>query len=149
MLHVFMRSLGSLQLAILLLAGLVVILLAGTVVESRYDQKTAHELVYGTWWFICFLGLLAANVFFAAAKKWPWRRHQTGFLITHVGLLMLVASGLVSSLTGSHGLMLLVDSAEVADPVAVQTSNRVVNRRQDVVAVIDGDRKSTRLNSSH
>jgi hypothetical protein len=139
LLQVLMRSLGSLQLAIVLLAGLVVILLAGTLVESRYDQKTAHELVYGTWWFLCFLGLLAANVFFAAVKKWPWRRHQTGFLITHVGLLMLVASGLVSSLTGSHGLMLLVDSAEIADPLAVQTSNRVINRRQDVVVVIDGD----------
>lgn len=138
-LQALMKSLGSLQLAILLLAGLVVILLAGTLVESRYDQKTAHELVYGTGWFICFLGLLAANVFFAAVKKWPWRRHQTGFLITHIGLLMLVTSGLVSSLTGSHGLMLLVDSAEFADPLAVQTSNRVVNRRQDVVVVIDGD----------
>lgn len=142
------RSIGSLQLAILLLAGLVAILLLGTVVESRYDQRVAHELVYGTWWFVLFLALLAANVFFAAAKKWPWRRHQTGFLITHVGLLMLVGSGLITSLTGSHGLMLLIDSAELGDPIAVQTSNRVVNRRQDVVVVIDGDEEHAAMVST-
>ena len=45
-------------------------------------------------------------------KKWPWKKHQTGFLITHLGLITLVASGLLSALAGSSGVLVMVDSAE-------------------------------------
>ncbi len=46
--------------------------------------------VYGTWWFAGLFVLLAVNIAGAAAVRWPWRRHQTGFVVVHAGLLMLV-----------------------------------------------------------
>jgi hypothetical protein len=97
-------------MAVTLLPVFAAALFLGTLVESWYDSKVAHQLVYGTWWFATLLGLLGVNIFFAAVKKWPWKMHQTGFLITHVGLLTLVAGGLVNNLAGSGGLMILVDS---------------------------------------
>lgn len=104
------KALGSLQLAILLLSSGIVILALGTMLESWYSAKLAKELVYRTWWFSALLGLLAVNIFFAAAKKWPWKRHQLGFLVTHAGLLMLLAGGLLNVLGGTDAMMILVDT---------------------------------------
>src|SRR6187399_74957 len=108
------RLLGSLQMAVVLLAIFALVLGAGTYVEALVGGKAAHQLVYGTWWFVGLLTLLGVNIFCAAVKKWPWKRHQLGFLITHVGLLTLVAGGLATSLAGVRGVMTLVDSEEAS-----------------------------------
>src|SRR5208282_1657215 len=63
------HMLGSLQVAVVLLALFAVVLAIGTMVESWYASKIAGELVYRTWWFTLLLGALAVNIFFAAAKK--------------------------------------------------------------------------------
>jgi hypothetical protein len=61
------KWLGSLQLAVILLIWFAAVLAIGTVVESWYNGRIAQELVYRTWWFFLLLGLLAINIFFAAA----------------------------------------------------------------------------------
>src|SRR5262249_55716161 len=104
------RLLGSLQVAVVGLTLFAFVLAIGTIVESWYSGKVAGDLVYRTWWFDSLLLALGVNIFFAAAKKWRWKKHQTGFLITHVGLLCLVGGGLVSSIGGVDSLLVLVDS---------------------------------------
>jgi hypothetical protein len=104
------RVFGSLQLAVTLLPIFAGVLFLGTVIESWHGRPVAASLVYQTWWFLVILALLGANIFCAAAKKWPWKRHQIGFLITHVGLLTLIAGGVVDSLTGTTGELFLVNS---------------------------------------
>src|SRR5207249_3566657 len=99
------RWLGSLQVAVVLLLLFALVLFLGTLVESWYDARVAAQLVYQTWWFVALLGLLGINIFCAAAKKWPWKRYQIGFLITHVGLLTLVTGGILTSLGGTSGQM--------------------------------------------
>jgi hypothetical protein len=106
------RWLGSLQIAVTLLTLFATVLIIGTIVESWYDGKVAQQLVYRTWWFTVLLAFLGVNIFFAAAKKWPWKKHQTGFLITHAGLLTLVAGGLLNSLGGTDAQMPLVDTED-------------------------------------
>lgn len=142
-LHRMTRWLGALSVAVVLLCQFAAVLILGTWVESQFDPKIAHYLVYGTWWFLSLLLLLGINILFAALKKWPWKRHQTGFLITHVGLLMLVAGGMVTNLTGMHGSMVLVDHATFAERLGEQTTNRVVNRQQDVIRIKSGSSDST------
>jgi hypothetical protein len=115
------RLVGSLQVAVFLLIWFAFVLAIGTVVESWYSGKIAQELVYRTWWFKLLLLLLGLNIFFAAAKKWPWKKYQTGFLITHVGLLMLVAGGAVTSFSGTDGLMSLIDTSQAN----IQRANRL------------------------
>ena len=89
--------------------------LAGaTLLESRYGGRVAQELVYRTWWFALLLALLAVNVLCAALKKYPWKRHQAGFLITHAGLLVLVFGGLLTLLCGVEGQMVLIDTPDPA-----------------------------------
>jgi hypothetical protein len=102
---------ASLRLAIVLLSLFTACLAAATLIESRYDAKVAQDLVYRAWWFGVLLALLAANVLCAALKKYPWKRYQTGFLITHAGLLILLFGAGLTVLFGVEGQMVLVDTA--------------------------------------
>lgn len=130
------RWLGSLQVAVILLPLFAAVLFLGTLMESWYDRKIAQQLVYQTWWFIALLGLLGVNIFFAAVKKWPWKKHQTGFLITHVGLLTLVAGGVVNSLGGIDAMMVLVDAEDAkASRYGAHSTNWIIDRNVQTIRV--------------
>lgn len=107
----FFALLASLRLAVVLLSLFTVCLSAATLIEARYGARIAQELIYRAWWFALLLVLLAGNVLAAALKKFPWRRHQTGFLVTHLGLLVLLAGGLLTALFGEEGQVVLIDTA--------------------------------------
>jgi hypothetical protein len=116
--------LASLPLALILLSLFAVCLAGATLLESRYGARIAQECVYRSWWFGLLLGLLAVNVLCAALKKYPWKRHQTGFLITHGGLLVLVAGALLTSLFGFEGQMVLVDTPDPAIQARIGFGNQ-------------------------
>jgi hypothetical protein len=116
--------LSSLQLAVVLLGLFAACLAGATLLESRYSARVAQELVYHTWWFALLLALLAVNVLCAALKKYPWRRHQTGFLVTHAGLLVLLSGGLLTALFGVEGQMILIDTPDAARQRQVGVTDR-------------------------
>lgn len=101
--------LSSLKLAVIVILALASVLAAGTIYESLYDTDTAKHYVYGTWWFTAVLGVLGINVFFAALSRWPWKRHHIGFLVTHLGILILLAGSLVTLIEGYEGQMILAE----------------------------------------
>jgi hypothetical protein len=105
---------ASLRLAVVLLSLFALCLAGATWVESAGGARAARALVYRAWWFDLLLGLLAVNVVGAAVKKYPWRRHQAGFLLTHAGLLVLLLGGLLTALFGVEGQMVLVDTPDPA-----------------------------------
>src|SRR5438876_5138390 len=111
MLRALLAAAASLRLAVALLSLFAGCLVVATFLETRYGARVAQELVYRAWWFALLLGLLAGNVLGAAVKKFPWKRHQTGFLITYAGLLWLVASGSLTVLFGEEGQVILIDAA--------------------------------------
>jgi len=92
--------LASLQFAVVLIALLAAVLGLGTFVESGFGTEAVKFGVWDTWWFTLLNALLAVSIFCAAAIRYPWKRHQTGFVITHVGLLVLLAGCLVSQRGG-------------------------------------------------
>lgn len=63
---------------------------AATFYEARYGTDAVQVMVYESPWFALLLGVLALNIFAAAVIRIPWKRHQTGFVITHTGLLVLL-----------------------------------------------------------
>ena len=85
------ESLASLKLAVFVIFGTAAALAWATVyVERIYGDKGVQFAVYGTWWFAGLLALLGLNVFCAAAIRFPWKRYQTGFAITHLGISVLL-----------------------------------------------------------
>ena len=93
-------ALASLQLAVALIAVYAGVLAWATVVESRYGTPAAHFAIYDAGWFFALNTLLALNVLCAVLVRFPWKRRQTGFLVTHAGILVLLAGCLASQLGG-------------------------------------------------
>lgn len=85
-----LEFLASLKLAVVLIFAAAVVLAWGTFVESELGTPAVQFGVYGTWWFTLLNVLLATSIFCAALVRFPWKRHQTGFVITHLGLLVLL-----------------------------------------------------------
>jgi hypothetical protein len=145
------RSLGSLQMAVVLLTLFAAVLAIGTMVESWYSDKLAKELVYKTWWFTTLLALLGVTIFFAAVKKWPWKKYQTGFLITHLGLLTLLAGGIVNSVQGTDAVLPLIDSDDPAfqrEYELPQASGQIIDRDDSHIVItrfVGGEHKTARF----
>src|SRR5580658_3050433 len=91
---------ASLKLAIVLILSLAFFLGAATFYEATYGTEAVGEMVYGSTFFVLLLALLAINVFAAALVRYPWKRKQTGFVVTHLGIEILLA-GCLLTLRGS------------------------------------------------
>jgi hypothetical protein len=107
-----LQFLGSTRLALPMLLLLAVLLAVGTAVESRYSAAVAGRFVYGTWWFAGFLFLLAVNLLCSALSRLPWKKHQTGFILTHLGIICVLAGSLVTRQLGVDGQIALNEGEE-------------------------------------
>ena len=107
-----LRFLGSVQLALPMLLILAVLLATGTIVESRFSTAVAKRFVYGTWWFEAFLSLLVVNLFCSAFSRFPWKKYQTGFVITHLGIICVLAGSFVTQQWGVDGQIALKEGEE-------------------------------------
>lgn len=95
--------LGSLKLAVVLIAVLAGVLAWATFVEASRGREYTQWYVYHSRWFSALLGLLALNIFASAASRFPWGRKRIGFLITHIGLLVLLGGSIVTFKFGIEG----------------------------------------------
>jgi hypothetical protein len=117
--------LASLKLAVVLILLLAILLGLATFVEANFGTAAVAFLIYQTWFFAALLSLLAVNIFCAASIRFPWKRHQTGFVITHVGLLTLLAGSAISD-RGSVNSQMLVFLGH-ANHVAIDMDQSTLN----------------------
>ncbi len=87
----------SVKLAVVLLIVLIIASAVGTVYESSFDAKVARAYVYGAAWFNVWLLVLGLNLACAAFSRMPWKRHHTGFLITHLGIIVLMLGAVIGA----------------------------------------------------
>ena len=97
------RFFASLKLAVLSLTSLAATLAFATWFESTYGTKAVQDYVYKGAAFAILLAFLATNILCAALIRYPWKRRQTGFVITHAGLLVLIAGSYVHFKSGDEG----------------------------------------------
>ena len=98
---------ASIKLAVILLAVLIVGAIAGTLYESTFDAKVARAYVYGAPWFNAWLIFLGANLTVSALSRWPWKKHHVAFLVTHLGIITLLAGSLIGRVRGIEGTITL------------------------------------------
>ncbi|HVK60503.1 MAG TPA: hypothetical protein VM432_03085, partial [Bdellovibrionales bacterium] len=117
-----LKSLASLKLAvivILLLAGLTA---WGTFVEARYqDAQAAQKIVYHSWWMYLAMGLLCVNLIAVMIDRWPWKNQHTGFILAHIGILILIGGSLVTRYFGIDGSLTLKIGAKSKHVVVSNT----------------------------
>ncbi|MBN9416228.1 MAG: cytochrome c biogenesis protein ResB [Candidatus Eremiobacteraeota bacterium] len=111
------KFLASIKLAVILFVFFVVILASATYYESAYDTATAQHLVYKSPLFAVFLVIFFVNIFTSTAIRYPWSKKQTGFVITHLGILILLAAAAFTMVAGVDGSMIIQEG---------QTSKRIM-----------------------
>ncbi|NBY20887.1 hypothetical protein EBQ74_11755 [bacterium] len=103
---------SSLKLAVISILLLALVLTVATFVESLYGTRAVHVLVYGTPWFAGVLFLLGLNVLCAALSRFPWKKSQTGFVLTHLGIIILLIGSFVTQKFGVDATMPVTESAQ-------------------------------------
>ncbi len=100
---------ASVKLAFFILFSLMAVLAAGTFVESYHGTETARALIYDSPWFALLLLLLGVNVTAAALDRFPWQRKHIGFVITHLGIVLILIGSFVTSKMMIDGQMTLAE----------------------------------------
>ncbi len=98
---------ASLELAVFLILTLAVVLSVGTIYESKYGAPVAGQLVYRSWWMQVLLWLFMLNLAAVAISRLPWKKQHVGFLITHLGIIILLLGSWVQQKRGVDGVLAL------------------------------------------
>ena len=117
-----LRRLGSLKLAVVLLAILTVVLAGATFLEAARGRELALWYVYNHTWFILLLAVLSMNVAAAMAARFPWKLRHAGFLLAHFGLLAVLAGSIQTFFFGMEGQVAIVEGATAEEMSMMDTS---------------------------
>jgi len=116
MLKKIFKFTASIKLAVPLMLIFLFACIYGTILESNYNAEYASIVVYKSWWFVSLLFLIWINIFNATVSRIPFKKRHTGFLITHTGLLLLFAGGMLTALYGIDGTIKIYEN-EAQDTV--------------------------------
>ena len=110
-----MQWFASLKLAVVLMVVLAGVLALTTLLEAAQGRDYAQWYVYHSNWFIALLGLLAANILAATLIRYPWGRARLGFVLAHLGLLVLLAGSIATFMGGIEGSITLGEGETARD----------------------------------
>lgn len=121
-LRALFKFFASLQLAVGTLSLLMIVLAAGTLIESRYGANAARILIYDTFWLTLILIVLVLNLAASAADRLPWQKKHIGFVLTHLGIIVLLLGSLATQKAAVDGQISLQEGASgkwvtLRDPV--------------------------------
>lgn len=112
------RFLASLKLAVLSLSTLAATLALATFIEAWYGTGAVQQFVYRSKGFAILLAFLGTNILCAALIRYPWTKRQTGFVVTHTGLLIVLLGSFISVNIADEGQVgMLEGSAPVSQVV--------------------------------
>ncbi|MCB9025279.1 MAG: cytochrome c biogenesis protein ResB [Bdellovibrionaceae bacterium] len=101
----FIKQLSSLKLAVFVILSLAVISAVGTIYEAKYDATYAQKTVYTSIYMKAVLGLLCINLIFVMVDRWPWKKHHTGFVLAHIGIIIMLIGAFITEKFGIDGSM--------------------------------------------
>lgn len=130
----FIHFLGSLRLAMILLLTIPIACAVATIYESKFDTHVAQAYVYKAPWFLFWLLVLCVNLFCVTLTRWPWRRKHWGFVITHYGIIVLLAGGVVGQKFGFEASVTLHAGAEATRQLVINRTILQVESGMDRIA---------------
>ena len=120
------RFLASLKLAVVCLLSLSVVLAYATSFESEYGAKASHQVIYQSWWFGILLAFLGANIFCAASIRFPWKKRQLGFVVTHAGLLIVLLASVLTKWICYEGSVWIKEGSSSNDLIDTEAPALIV-----------------------
>lgn len=104
--------LGGVVFAIILISLTALLVIGGTFMESHTGSHLyAAGVIYDSLVFAMLLWGFFINILFAALRRWPFKRRHIPFLITHLGLLMILAGVLFKHYNGVQGAMFIFEGS--------------------------------------
>lgn len=104
--------LGGVRFAVLLISITALMVIVGTLVESKTDShQFAAQIIYGSFLFQLLLACFFINILFSALRRWPFKQKHIPFLITHCGLLMIILGVAVKTTFGTQGHLLITEGS--------------------------------------
>lgn len=104
--------LGGVYFAIILISALAGTVILGTVLESKTESHLyAAAYTYHHPFFGLLLWLFFINILFSALRRWPFQKKHIPFLITHVGLLMIIGGTILKNKYGLQGHLMLLEGS--------------------------------------
>lgn len=123
------RFLGSIRLAVPLLAAIAVILIGATFYESEVGSATVQREIYKSAWFGALMFLLAVNLGISTLSRFPWKGpRKLGFALTHWGLVIIIAGSAAVIHLSTEGMLLVRTDSGPGNQI------RVAGDRLEVVA---------------
>ncbi|RJP33196.1 MAG: hypothetical protein C4547_12815 [Phycisphaerales bacterium] len=132
------RVIGSLWFGAITLVLVLVVMAAATVYESGHSTERALTDFYRSWWFSTLLALVAVSVIAVLVLRFPFRKRQIGFVLTHASVLLILAGALVTEKWGIDGTLELAEGE----------TRQEFDVRQDALSVVriaDGTRAALAL----
>jgi hypothetical protein len=127
------RFLSSLQLTIYLLLFIGAASAVATFIESSYGADGARALVYNTRWFEAALALLAINMILVLIKRMPYTGRQTGFVLMHIAVIVILIGAGITRFFGYEGFMPIREG---------DSTNFIFSARDHVKLDVDGETAS-------
>jgi len=99
------KLLASLRLAVVIILALGILTAVGTFVEAEFNTSTAQKLVYHSVWMYGLLALLCLSLIAVMVDRWPWQAKHTGFILAHIGIIVLLIGSVLTRYWGIDGSM--------------------------------------------
>ena len=116
-------TLGSMKITVTLLLVLLVVLAAGTIIESTQSREAAAAKVYAAPWFFALLALFTLNLIASLIDRWPRDWSRAGFVITHASMIVILAGSLTTEFFKDEGQLALWEG-ETATTLINQSRHR-------------------------
>lgn len=127
--------LGSVYLAIALIASLAIFVTIGTFLESKSGSHLyASHYTYGSPVFAGLLWLFFINILVSALRRWPFRMRHVPFLITHLGLLMIIGGTIIKNAIGVQGSMGIIEGSSAQEIFLANTQVIRLENREMLIA---------------
>ena len=132
------------------LPWLMVLLVAGTIAQKYVGLYIAEKTFFSSfifWWgflplpggytvtAIIFIALLAK---FIGESRWQWSR--AGIILTHLGVLVLLAGGLLTALTAREGFIVIDEKSESALIEDYHARILTISRDGDIIFVLPAEK---------
>ncbi|MEI8012579.1 MAG: cytochrome c biogenesis protein ResB [Candidatus Omnitrophota bacterium] len=109
MMMALIRIIGSFGCTAVISAVLIILLIVATLMEAVHGTSFAQKAFYHARWFDIVLSFLWINIFCSTILRFPFNKNHVGFLITHGGILLILAGALMARIQGVDGEIIVFE----------------------------------------
>ena len=121
----FWHAVGNIWFGIGLLIVLLGAMAFGIGWEDKYGTKSVHHVVWTSPWFGIIFLTFSASLIAATVRKFPWRLDQTGWILVHLALVVMIIGSFITYFGKREGTLTLAEG-EHNDRYTVGTYTKLV-----------------------